>query len=131
MVNMDFEKDYILRMIKSVGQVIMKMLGREDEKEYEQVGIYTPTEQLYLQLLEMADKGAINEAENLLFRKADTRDRRYLERAMRFYQHLEEYSDDFLLAHDYSRIEIAEGVKRMAREYGITGLERLFPDDGE
>ena len=109
MVNIDFEKDYILRMIKSVGQVIMKML----------------------QLLEMADKGAINEAENLLFRKADTRDRSYLEMAMRFYQHLEEYSDDFLLAHDYSRIEIAEGVKRMAGEYGITGLERLFPDDGE
>ena len=50
---------------------------------------------------------------------------------MLFYQHLEEYSDDILLAHDYSRIEIAEGVKRMAGEYGITGLERLFPDDGE
>ena len=38
---MDFERDYILRMIKSVGQVIMKMLGQEDEKGCEQVGIYT------------------------------------------------------------------------------------------
>ena len=36
-----------------------------------------------------------------------------------FYQHIAEYSDEFLEEHNYSRDEILEGLESIAREYGI------------
>ncbi len=40
-----------------------------------------------------------------------------------FYQHLDEYEDDFLEDHGYSREEILEGLEGLAQESGLTELE--------
>ena len=37
-----------------------------------------------------------------------------------FYQHLDEFEDDFLEEHDYSREEVLEGLESLAEEYGLT-----------
>ena len=37
-----------------------------------------------------------------------------------FYQHLDEFDDDFLEEHDYSREEILEGLESLAEAYGLT-----------
>ena len=36
-----------------------------------------------------------------------------------FYQHIAEYSDEFLEEHNYSRDGILEGMESIAQEYGI------------
>ena len=129
---MEFEQDYIMRMIKGMGQIILKLFGKSGaEERYATNYAATPLEELYQRLLELADRGLINEAENLLFREMDRSDKAYLEMAMNFYRHIEEMSDDFLAAHHYSRAEIAQGIQMGAAEYGITGLDLLFEDGAE
>ena len=67
-----FEQDYVMRLIKEMIRVILKLLFNID--------VETPTTRLIEKeekkatskaLLDMIDKGAINEAENIIFELAE------------------------------------------------------------
>ena len=118
-------EDYILRMIRDMVRMIAHLTGLPAEpltapqlRESLPAGKTPP---LLEQLVELADRGQINEAENLLFEELDFSDRSQLSLALAFYQHINGFSDDRLTAADYSREEIAEGLKDCAKRFGLDG----------
>ena len=47
----------------------------------------------------------------------------YLELTLSFYLYLNDMEGDFLDDHGYSREEVLEGMKDLASDWGVTGLE--------
>ena len=81
------------------------------------------TDKLFFFFFSKAEQGDIIDAENLLLTQMEPEDDTYLELALTFYLRLNDMDTDFLDDHDYSREEILEGVKSLAEEWGVTGLE--------
>lgn len=115
------EDDYLMRMIKNMARALGKILLNKEIILYELPveEEYTSSDILYKRLLDMMEQGNINEAENLLYEEVDTKDYHQLELALSFYTHLNEYDDDFLEEHNYSREEIQQGIQDIGKEYGI------------
>lgn len=122
-----FEQDYIMRLIKEIVRMFLKLLFNIDTD--------TPSAELITDkevksaldgLLEMADCGKINEAENKLWDMADGADRRYLEMGLLFYSYLNEKDDDFLSSASFSREEIQNGLKEFISEYGFSNMVEVF-----
>lgn len=121
---MNFEQDYIMRMIKAaLARIIFQKVNPECEFPAE--GEYTAVDDLYKQLLEMSNAGQINEAEKLLYQKLDRANLSYLEMGIGFYNHLNGYEDEFLAAHDYTREWIGDGITRLLGKYGMEALEEF------
>lgn len=62
-------------------------------------------------LLDMVDAGKINEVENRLYDLTSDKDGNRLEAALLFYYYLNEKTDDFLEANNFSRDEIKSGFE--------------------
>ena len=110
---MDYEQDYILRVIRDSIRMIAKLVLGKNTVTYEwkAEGVSPSSDDFCGRLLAMADKGQINEAENLLYETLDTSSLTDIETALIFYQHLAEYSVSFLEKHDYSPEEIKLGLE--------------------
>lgn len=121
---MNFEQDYIMRMIKAA---LARIIFQKSNPEYEfpAQGEYTAVDDLHGRLLRMANAGHIRKAENLLYQKLDRANLSYLEMGIGFYNHLNRYEDDFLTAHDYTRDEIGDGITRLLGKYGMEALEEF------
>ena len=122
---MDYEQDYVMRMIKDmVRELALVLFGKKDIRyEIPEENDRTDADNLYMKILHMADQGEINEAENILLTEIpeDTPD--YHVMKTDFYQHISEYSDDFLAEHNYTREEILEGLESIAQDYGLLDSE--------
>ena len=124
------EKDYIMRIIHEVVRTILKLLFHiDEEKEEELVFLDGKIQDFYQRLCMMADQGKINQAENQLYEYLESQDGSLedknpenLKMALIFYEHLNTRSNDFLEDNDYSREEIAEGIKSIMKMYGYEGL---------
>jgi len=125
-----YEQDYIMRIIKDMIRVFLKLFFNIETE--------TPTEQLLKDamdrrelytLWDMADNGQIDDAENRLFELSEDEDNSRLEIALLFYSHLNEKSDEFLEEHNFSREEIASGLRDIASEYGVAELADRFLSD--
>lgn len=120
---MDYERDYIMRMIKEMIKALKSIvLGTKFQEEPEIPGQDTSEGNFPADLIKMADKGQINEAENLLLEELDETDLQHLQAALIFYEHINEYTDEFLSDHQYTRAEIADGIREVASRFGIHGL---------
>ena len=114
---MDYEQDYVMRLIKQMMQVLAKLIFHKKEE----TEVTEPTltsfgdSEADIDLFALADSGQINEAENLLYKHLDTSDLSQLKLAFA-------YQNDFLEEHNYSREEILEGIKNIASEFGVSGL---------
>lgn len=121
-----FEQDYMMRMIHEMVRMLIKLLSGKDTERYDQVEFKeADTEADYERLVRLADGGDICGAENELVENADIGKKDDLRKAVLFYNHLSGMSDEFLNEHNFSREEIAQGLKYMADMYGygeITGL---------
>ena len=115
---MGVKQDYLMRMINDVVRGLALVLTGQREVRYELPR--TEEEKLYARILEMADRGEINEAENILLGDLSENTPGYGIMVADFYQHLDEFEDDFLEEHDYSREEILEGLESLAEAYGLT-----------
>lgn len=118
---MDIEQDYIMKLIQEIIKVVRTILL--DRKKPEEV--YNPDESTQIDALQnlairLADKGQINEAENLLFDKMNSVDNNQFYVLLAFYEHVNGYSDEFLLKHGYSREEIIQGITDVSRTYGVS-----------
>lgn len=118
---MDYEQDYVMRMIKDLARALALLIFGKKDIRYEipEEKERTEEDNLYARLLQMADRGEINEAENILLTEFPKESSKYVIMAADFYQHIAEYSDEFLEEHNYSRDEILEGMESIAQEYGI------------
>lgn len=121
-----YEQDYFMRMIHEMVRMLIKLLLGKDTERYDQVEFKEEqTREDYERLIGLADIGDICGAENELVENADIGNQDDLRKAVLFYRHLNEMSDEFLEEHDFSREEIAQGLRYMADMYGygeIVGL---------
>ena len=99
---MAVQDDHMIRNIQDVGRLIAKLLLHEQQPNY---------------------KLPENEAENELYMGMVEDDVDYLELALTFYLYLNDMDGDFLDDNDYSREEVLEGMKDLASDWGVTGLE--------
>lgn len=122
------EKDYIMRMIKEMVQVLFSLVFRkkyvsvelEDENKYEVSG------NTLKYFFDMIDQGDINEAENLLLEDLDYTNKEEVMAAAFFYQHLSQKDDDFLRRNDYTKEEVLFGFKQLLEKSGYKDLIRLI-----
>lgn len=122
------EKDYIMRMIKEMVQVLFSLVfGKkyvsvelEDENKYEVSG------NTLKYFFDMIDQGDINEAENFLLEDLDYTNKEEVMAAAFFYQHLSQKDDDFLRRNDYTKEEVLFGFKQLLEKSGYEDLVRLI-----
>lgn len=121
---MIYKQDYIMRIINDLVRFLAKIFFNKDTVTYQlpDEENYTQTDYLHKQLLSMIRQGKINEAENLLFQYLDPDDKKYLELALDFYERLNSLDDSFLEKSNFSREEIEQGLRAIAKEFGISVL---------
>lgn len=116
-----FQNDYIMREIGQLTRMMgMLLLGRQVEAEdfIGEQGLLSDDALILQTLLNMVAKGDINGAENLLFEYIDEEPRQaLLDVAIRFYSNLNRLTDERLEACDYSREEIAEGLRAVEKRF--------------
>ena len=125
-----FEQDYVMRLIKEMVRAILKLLFNIDT-ESPTVELLENKEQKETleNLLDMIDDGEINEAENRLYDLISDTDMDSLEVALLFYSYLNDKTDDFLEANDFSREEIKLGMENVADSFGISSIAKMFLTD--
>lgn len=122
-----FEQDYIMRQIKEMVRALLKLLFNTDTESPGAEVLKTNEDRQTLEnLLDMVDGGRIDEAENRLFELSENGDAEVLKLALLFYSHLNDKSDEFLEAHDFSREEIRSGIRDMAEKYGVGSFSDLL-----
>lgn len=116
-----FEQDYIMTLVRDLVRFISKVVLKKDVVGYEirDTENLTHVDLLHKELIYLITQGKINEAENLLFDSLDTNNTKYLELAIDFYNRLNDLDDDYLEDNDFSRKEIEEGLKAIAKEFGV------------
>lgn len=120
-----FEQDYVMRLIKEMIRVILKLLFNIDVETPTTRLIKNEEEKATLEaLLDMIDKGAINEAENIIFELAE--DNANLEMILLFYSYLNDKSDTFLLENHFSRKELQADLKNILSRYGLDSMIEVF-----
>lgn len=119
---MDYEQDYIMRLIKQMMQALASILFNKKLEEEPAAELTSADGSQKVDLLALADSGRINEAENLLWEQLDTTDMANLGTAFAFYEHINEYTNAFLEDHDYSREEVLDGIRSMAAAFGVSNL---------
>ena len=122
-----FEQDYIMRVIRQVIRMIIMLLFHFDiDQDDEKLQKEMEQQESLESLLDLVDRGEIDEAENRLYELVDGEDKQKLKTALLFYNYLNDKEDSFLEEHDFSRDEIRDGVKRVATLYGVAGMVEAF-----
>lgn len=96
-------EDYIVRMIRDMGQMLARVLGSQAWEPDRCAEVW---------------EAAAGDCPPLL-EELDFSDPGTLPIALAFYEHLNRFTDQELEARDYSREEIFEGVKDCAEQYGV------------
>ena len=124
----EYEKDYIMRMIKEMVSVLFSiLLGKQYVSvDEERKNGYEVSGTDLNDLLDMIDNGQINEAENLMLDGIDYSDKKELAAALLFYQYLSEKKKDFLWDHDYSDEEILDGAKQILQKAGYGDIVKIM-----
>lgn len=125
-----FEQDYVMRLIKEMVRAILKLLFNIDTESPTVELLENKEEKEILEnLLDMVDAGEINEAENRLYDLTSATNMNSLEVALLFYSYLNDKTDDFLEANDFSRDEIKLGMENVADSFGLSSITKMFLTD--
>ena len=125
---MGLQDDRMSGNIQDIARLITRLLLQGDMPQYTLPAAeadYTEADRLFSKIIGLADEGDINGAENELLMNMEEDDPDYLELALTFYLYLNDMDGDYLDDHDYSREEILDGLKSLAEDWGVTGLETL------
>lgn len=125
-----FEQDYVMRLIKELVRAILKLVYNIDTSS-PMADILEDKEarQTLDDLLDLDDRGNINEAENYLYDVISDYNVASLEMALLFYSYLNDKTDDFLEHNDFSREEIKMGIEDIANWFGLSGISKIFLED--
>ena len=122
-----FEQDYVMRLIKEMVRAILKLLFHMDTDQPSTELLEAAKERQTLdELLDMVDNGFINEAENKIYEITQEGKKTDLAIALLFYSYLNDKSDEFLEAHNFSREEIKTGLTDITVKYGVDGFAEMF-----
>ena len=122
-----FEQDYVMRLIKEMVRAILKLLFNIDMESPTEELLENKEEKETLEnMLDMIDDGKINEAENKLYDLTRDTDVNSLKIALLFYSYLNDKTDDFLEANDFSRDEIKSGLENVADSFGLSSIAECF-----
>lgn len=122
-----FEQDYVMRLIKEMVRAILKLLFNMDTDSPSTELLEDAKERQTLdELLDMVDNGFINEAENKIYEITQEGKKTDLAIALLFYSYLNDKSDEFLEAHNFSREEIKTGLTDITVKYGVDGFAEMF-----
>ena len=125
-----FEQDYVMRLIKEMVRAILKLLFNIDTESPTIELLENKEEKETLEnLIDMVDAGEINEAENRLYDLISATDMNSLEVAILFYSYLNDKTDDFLEANDFSRDEIKLGMENVADNFDLNSIAKMFFTD--
>ena len=125
---MGYQDDYVMRTINDLVRAISRLALGKNEIDYAlpaQEDKYTSVDQVFKRLIQMADEGDINGAENMLYEELDDTDTAYLEMALTFYMHLNQFDDEYLYTASFSREEIVDGINNISAQFGISGFENF------
>ncbi|MCI9380780.1 MAG: hypothetical protein HFG88_06985 [Dorea sp.] len=127
------EEDYIMRIIKEMVRVLFSlMLGKQYKSvELQEENKYEVSGKALEEFKKMIDEGFINEAENILLESIDYTQKREVLAAILFYQYISEKDIDFLEAHNYSKEEALDGIRRLAEKQGFGQISSLLMESGE
>lgn len=125
-----FEQDYVMRLITEIIRTILKLLFNIDTVSPTVELLENKEEKETLEnLLNMVDTGKINEAENKLYDLISDTDMNSLKVALLFYSYLNDKTDDFLEANEFSRDEIKLGIENVADIFGLSNIAKMFLSD--
>lgn len=124
-----FEQDYVMRIIKEMVRAILKLLFNI-ETDSPTVELLENKEEkgILEKLLDMVDDGNVNEAENRLYDLINDNSSS-IEIALLFYSYLNDKTDEFLDANDFSREEIKLGINQVMDKYDLGSIARIFLSD--
>lgn len=127
------EEDYIMRIIKEMVRVLFSlMLGKQYKSvELQEENKYEVSGKALEEFKKMIDEGFINEAENILLESIDYTQKREVLAAILFYQYIGEQDTGFLEAHNYSKEEALDGIRRLAEKQGFGQISSLLMESGE
>ena len=121
------EQDYIMRLIKELIRALLKVIFHTDLDMPAVEMLKDAQRRCALEeLLNLMDNGEINEAENRLSELLEDGGGEELALALLFYSHLNEKSNDFLEAHDFSREEIKAGLEDALQSQGLSEMAEAF-----
>lgn len=114
-----FQNDYFMLVIDNLSRAIAKVFFHKASSSIElfnEQGAISADGFLYHQLKSLIIEGRINEAENILFEEIETNmTAETLHVAIQFYEDLQALSDEALLASDFSRQEILDGLEQVEK----------------
>lgn len=127
------EEDYIMRIIKEMVRVLFSlMLGKQYKSvELQEENKYEVSGKALEEFKKIINEGFINEAENILLESIDYTQKREVLAAILFYQYISEKDIDFLEAHNYSKEEALDGIRRLAEKQGFGQISSLLMESGE
>ncbi len=127
------EEDYIMRIIKEMVRVLFSLkIGKQYKSvELQEENKYEVSGKALEEFKKMIDEGFINEAENILLESIDYTQKREVLAAILFYQYISEKDIDFLEAHNYSKEEALDGIRRLAEKQGFGQISSLLMESGE
>ena len=121
------EQDYIMRLIKELIRALLKVIFHTDLDMPSVEMLKDAQRRCALEeLLNLMDNGEINEGENRLSELLEDGGGEELALALLFYSHLNEKSNDFLEAHDFSREEIKAGLEDALQSQGLSEMAEAF-----
>ena len=126
MFGTDYEEDYIMRQIKNIIDAAVKLVCNVDTTA--QFRRDMKLNALANRLLERAQNGHINEAENRLYEHMDAHDPDALRAGLTLYACLNDMSDEELAAHDFSREEIEDGLVHLLQANGMGDMAQMLAD---
>lgn len=122
-----FEQDYMMRQIQRFIRALLRLLFQVDlDTPGTKRKLPLPSDDPLNELFRLLGTDRINEAETLLFAKADPGNREHLKEGLLFYEELNLKSDEYLEAHQFSRDEIKRGVRDLLEVYGLHTLIELM-----
>jgi len=118
---MNFQQDWVMRQIENIVRFLASVLFHKDMIKYEikdELNL-TETDILYNDIKQLVEKHEICKAENLLYEKIDANNKRDMELAIDFYQTINLFSDEELERCNFSRDEISDGLRNIAKRFGV------------
>lgn len=114
-------EDFLLKQIKSVAQVIAKILFKKDSFSYElpQNGNYSEDDNLFIELNNMLAENKINQAEDKLFSSLNPKSMAHLQIALSFYEKLSAMPKAQLEQNNFSQEEVEQGFFDVLKLYNI------------
>ncbi|MFT4004501.1 MAG: DUF6483 family protein [Lacrimispora sp.] len=120
--------DYLTRMTSGAVNTLLRLifnidLGKNEENAFKDEEMKSR----YHELVQLIDNGELNEAENRLLDELDPKDNEFYKMALMFYYYLNDKDAKFLEDHDFSSVEINDGLRYVSQIYGYESMaEALF-----